>query len=255
MTLTNANIKIIHGLDNARIRRAEGLFKVEGTKAVADTLGAFDPVAVYATAAHIETTGFNHPALVKASPRDMSRISSLTTPPEIIAVYRIPDYDSTFDLQAEASGNLVLALDTIQDPGNLGTIIRTADWFGIGHIVASAGTVDAWSPKVVQATMGALARVKVHYCDLPEALGTLTDIEIFGTFLDGEDIYTSRLARTGIIVTGNEGRGISESTAAAVTHRITIPSYGPHAAESLNAAVATAVTVAEFRRRTGYQNK
>lgn len=249
MTLTNANIKIIRTLDAARTRRAEGLFKVEGAKAVADTLAAFEPVAVYATAAYIESTRFSHPALLKATPREMERISSLSTPPDIIAVYRIPDTDTGFDLRTEASRSLVLALDTIQDPGNLGTIIRTADWFGIGHIVASAGTADVWAPKVVQATMGALARVKVHYCDLARSLAALSGVEIYGTFLGGEDIYTAGLAPTGVIVTGNEGRGISEAVAATVSRRITIPSFGPHAAESLNAAVATAVTVAEFRRR------
>ncbi len=250
MQLTNANIKLLHSLDQARTRRSEGLFKVEGTKAVADTLGAFEPVAVYATAAYIGKTDFRHPMLVQATSRDMGRISSLTTPADIIAVYRIPESDAGFDLQTEASAGLVLALDTIQDPGNLGTIIRTADWFGICHIIASESTADVWAPKVVQATMGALARVRVHYCDLPVALAELHGVEIFGTFLDGENLYDAELAPTGVIVTGNEGRGISEAAAAAVSRRITIPSFGPHAAESLNAAVATAVTVAEFRRRT-----
>ena len=146
----------------------------------------------------------------------------------------------------------MLALDDVQDPGNLGTIIRIADWFGIHHIICSTGTADAFSPKVVQATMGAIARVKIHYTDLPSYLSTLPKgTPVYGTFLEGDDIYTLPLSDHGIIVMGNEGNGISPATAKAVTDKLFIPNWpeGAKTSESLNVAVATAITCSEFRRR------
>ena len=163
-----------------------------------------------------------------------------------IAVYEIPNY--TLNL-ASLDGRLSLALDGIQDPGNLGTIMRTADWFGISDILCSHSTADVWNPKVVQATMGAISRVKMHYCDLPEIMRAIR-IPIYGTFLDGDNIYGANLTAEGIIVMGNEGNGISDEVSKYIGHRLTIPSFshGNETSESLNVAIATAITVSEFRR-------
>lgn len=143
----------------------------------------------------------------------------------------------------------MLALDTIQDPGNLGTIIRVADWFGITDIICSRETADCFSPKVIQATMGSISRVNVHYCDLVETIARLGADYVYGTFLDGDSISETYLGRTGIIVIGNEGNGISKPVEDVVTHRLLIPSYPPErpTGESLNAAIATAITLAKFR--------
>ena len=146
---------------------------------------------------------------------------------------------------------LCLALDDIQDPGNLGTIIRIADWFGIKNIFCSHGTADAFSPKTVQATMGALARVKIHYCDIKALISGLDDVPVFGTFLDGNNIYESELSANGLIVMGNEGNGISKEVSALINKRILIPNYpqGNETTDSLNVAIATAIVCSEFRRR------
>lgn len=178
----------------------------------------------------------------------MERMTALSTAPAVVAVYDIPS--PCTKLAGIADKNLVLALDTIQDPGNLGTIMRVADWMGVETIICSRETVDVYSPKVVQATMGAISRVSVIYGNLPEMITEVNSPAIYGTFLNGENINTTQLENRGIIVIGNEGRGISDTVAALVNRRITIPSYpaGRVTSESLNAAVATAITLAAFRR-------
>jgi len=145
-----------------------------------------------------------------------------------------------------------LALDDIQDPGNLGTIIRLADWFGIEHIFCSQGTVDVYNPKTIQATMGALARVKLHYCHLPSLIASLGEVPIYGTFLDGDNMYEKKLSSHGLIIMGNEGNGVSAEVAKLVNERLYIPNYPPQreTSESLNVAMATGIICAEFRRRT-----
>jgi TrmH family RNA methyltransferase len=250
MELTNNIRKLIASLDKAAVRRREGLFVAEGTKCVADTCDFFDRQYVFATSAWVERNAALalklNPVVVK--PVDMERMSQLTTPSDILAVYHIPQYA----LKPEMLNNsLVLALDRVQDPGNLGTIIRVADWMGVDTIIASRDTVDVFNPKVVQATMGAIARVKVHYVDLPQFLLSLTDIPIYGTFLDGTNIYTTPLSPTGIVIMGNEGQGISPEVEKLVNAKILIPSYPPErpTSESLNVATATAITLAEFRRQ------
>lgn len=247
MELTKNNIKLVRDLERAKTRRESGLFKAEGTKLVADTIGHFEREALFATSAWLA----EHPDVegTTAKRADLERMSSLSTAPEVIAVYRQPRWQ--FD-PAEASRNLVLALDTIQDPGNLGTIVRIADWFGIHDIICTRETVDLFNPKTVQATMGALSRVRVHYLDLPATLRSL-DCPVYGTFLGGENIYSAGLSNSGVIVVGNEGKGISPEVAETVTKRLTIPSYPPAepTSESLNAAVATAITVSIFRQKYG----
>ncbi len=173
-------------------------------------------------------------------------LTSLSTPSDVIAVYEIPERKIELPSLAD---KLILALDTIQDPGNLGTIIRVADWFGIREIICSNETADCFAPKVIQSTMGSISRVKLYYGNLPEMINKIGAKSVYGTFLDGEDIRKATLQQKGIIVIGNEGKGISAEVEATVTERLLIPSYpeGQETGESLNAAIATAITLAKFR--------
>lgn len=190
--------------------------------------------------------------LLEADDEDIRKASFLKTPQDVLAVFKRPTWSLA---EADPASSLVLALDGIQDPGNLGTIIRLADWFGIEHIVCSLDTADVFSPKTVQATMGALAHVKVHYTDLAVYLKAQTEkqIPLFGTFLDGENMYSKELSANGIIVMGNEGNGIRPEIEELIDQKLYIPSFPPEreTSESLNVAIATAVICAEFRRRQG----
>lgn len=251
MELTNAIRKQIRSLDDTKHRRSLHLFKAEGTKCVLDTIDSFTLrylIATYEWLNH-NKIDIDRDLVMQVSPKEMERLSSFSTASQVIAVYDIPDRSP--DLRS-LSGQLTLALDCVQDPGNLGTIIRTADWFGIRNILASCDTADMYSPKVVQATMGAISRVTVCYCDLVDTIKSLPDIAVYGTFLDGTDIYKSDLSPDGIIIMGNEGKGISDDVARLVNRRLLIPSFpeGRITSESLNVATATAITVAEFRRRS-----
>ena len=251
--ITNNIRRLVHSLGEAKHRKTEKAFKAEGTKCILDTLAHFTLRHLLATDAwlskyHDKITQIRHDLIIKATNRDMERMSSLSTPPAVIAVYEIPETE--INLAGAADHNLVIALDTIQDPGNLGTIMRVADWMGVELIICSRETADIYSPKVVQATMGAISRVKVLYGDLPGMIAAINAPEVYGTFLGGDNINNTTLKNQGIIITGNEGRGISDRVAQLVTRRITIPSYPPErpTSESLNAAVATAITLAAFRR-------
>lgn len=246
MEVTNGIIKWVHSLAQKKNRDNERCFVAEGTKCVLDTLGAFRLRGLFCTENWLRTHNIEDADVVSSS--QIERMSMLKTPTEVIAVYEMPDYD--VDL-SETVRSLNLALDNVQDPGNLGTIIRIADWFGINDIYCSVDTVDVYNPKVVQATMGAISRVRVHYCDLPGLFGTLKDVPVFGTFLDGDSIYEEKLGSNGFIVMGNEGKGISPEVEKYVDKRLLIPSYpvGVVTSESLNVGMATAIVVSEFRRR------
>ena len=179
----------------------------------------------------------------------MARMSQFTTPSDVMAVYEIPETTYTDD---EVRNGLNIVLDNIQDPGNLGTIMRLADWYGITNIFASRSTVDVYNHKVVQATMGAISRVKVHYCELDFFLDDFDDMPVMGTFLDGENIYAAQLPTGGaFVIFGNEGQGISPKIAAHVTQRLHIPSMPRRGArsESLNVSIAAAITISELRRQ------
>ena len=241
---------MVASLGNARSRREEKCFIAEGTKCVCDTWNAFKCRYLFATSAWVDAHAHElpgaQPIVVKRA--DMERMSQLSTPSQVLAVYELPDVK--FD-EASLSSNLVIALDRVQDPGNLGTIMRIADWFGITDIVCSLDTVDVYNPKVVQATMGAISRVKVHYLDLVDLIKRKTDIPVYGTFLDGRNIYETSLTPHGIVVMGNEGQGISDEIGALIKRRLYIPSYPQErpTSESLNVGMATSITIAEFRRR------
>ena len=249
--ITRNQIKFLQSLTRKKGRAESGCFIAEGNKLVEDTLSSFECYMLVATPQWWQ----QHPRAtaqisIEASHDELARASQLTTPQEVIAVYRIPHHTLP---EEELRNSLTLVLDTVQDPGNLGTIIRIADWMGIRHIICSPETADVYNPKVVQATMGALARVAVHYTPLQPLLERHSgNIPFYGTFLDGDNIYDMPLSNTGMIVMGNEGNGISPQLTSYISHRLYIPNYPPGAAtsESLNVAVATAITCAEFRRRT-----
>ena len=251
--LSKAKIKLIQSLELKKKRREERLFVAEGPKVVGDLMPYFTCRLIVAEASWIAA----HPEVratevIEATNDELRKASFLKAPQEVLALFELPTYPTPHDI---ASKELCLALDDVQDPGNLGTIIRVADWFGIRHIFCSIGTTDAYSPKTVQASMGAVARVKIHYVDLPAYLQHIRkdspDTPLYGTFLEGNNIYKENLTPHGIIIMGNEGNGIGAQVQSMVTHKLLIPNYpeGCATSESLNVAIATAITCAEFRRR------
>ncbi len=251
--LTKAIRKELASLADVKGRRKVGAFMAEGTKCVLDTLGAFKLRMLVATDAWLADNPlplYAAEVAVAANRGVIGEISSMTLAPDVVAVYDLPD---AVPFSPESvCGQLVLALDRVQDPGNLGTIMRTADWMGITTILASADTADCFNPKAVQATMGAISRVRVIYGDLHEMLSALSGrVPVFGTFLDGENIYRADLPDYGVVVMGNEGRGISGAVETCVDRRLLIPSYpaGRHTSESLNVATAAAIVISQFRSR------
>ena len=253
MAISKNQIKFIRQLEQKKFRRREGLFVAEGTKVVGDLLAHYQPHSLFATkewlAEHASHLSPLTSHLYSLTPAELSRISFQQHPQQVLALFPIPPQaDFQFSI---FNSQLNLALDGIQDPGNLGTIIRIADWFRIRDIYCSEETVDAWNPKVVQATMGSIARVNIIYMSLAELIDSLPDgYPVYGTLLDGENIYTQPLTPHGLIVMGNEGNGISPEIRQRVNHRLLIPSYrNDDTAESLNVAIATAITCSEFRRR------
>ncbi len=243
-------LKKIKSLDRRRCRQREGVFLAEGPKLVGELLGAFRLAHVVCVGEWAERHAASLPQVVPVSvvsEDELARISLLQHPQEVLALFELPHAEAS--LAEEAGRDLVIALDNVQDPGNLGTILRLADWFGIRHVFCSVGTADAFNPKTVQATMGALGRVAVHYVDLAAELATFHG-PVYGTFLDGNNIYRENLSANGVIVMGNEGNGISPEVARCVTSRLFVPPYPANAdtVESLNVAVATAIVCAEFRR-------
>ncbi len=244
---TRALIKRVAALSTAKGRSRAGMFVAEGTKCVLDTLAAFDLHQLIATEAWLaEHHGVvADDKVVVANRGEIGEMSSLTLPADVMAVYRLPE-PLTYDPQA-LQGKLTIALDRVQDPGNLGTIMRTADWMGITSILASRDTVDCFNPKAIQATMGAISRVRIIYGDLPAMLAA-APVAVCGTFLDGSNIYTCELPDEAVVVMGNEGSGISAGVAEVVTQRLLIPSYPPErqTSESLNVATATAIAISQF---------
>ncbi|MCC8199229.1 MAG: RNA methyltransferase [Tannerellaceae bacterium] len=251
--LSKNKVKYIRSLEKKKYRSEFQVFVAEGNKMVNDILHTFECELLLAKPAWMATQG-DIPAkeLLVADEEDLRKVSFLKTPQDVLAVFKRPVEQIE---EADPSGQLIIAADGIQDPGNLGTIIRLADWFGIRHIVCSTDTVDAFSPKTVQATMGALAHVHIHYTDLATWLSVQAarQIPVYGTFLDGENIYQKELSESGILVMGNEGNGIRPDISTHINQKLFIPSYpqGEETSESLNVAIATAIVCAEFRRRLG----
>lgn len=251
MTLSKNKIKYIQSLKDKKRRMEYGTFVAEGKKIVSDLLVSCQCqfIAVLPEMlnefAYLNDRGIE---IITASEEELKKASFLKTAPPVIGVFYQPKNDfSVVDLK----NNIHLVLDGIQDPGNMGTIVRIADWFGIENIFCSPDTVDIYLPKTVQSTMGAIARVKVHYIDLNIFLKNNSDLPIYGTFLDGEDIYKTNLSENGLIVMGNEGSGIRSYVEKWVNRRLFIPNYPAlrTTSESLNVAAATAIVCSEFRRR------
>ncbi|MBP5381240.1 MAG: RNA methyltransferase [Bacteroidaceae bacterium] len=241
--ISKAQVKLVRSLQQKKFRDELGLFVAEGEKCVSEIAKGFELVSLFREGENATRT-------------EIEQMSGLRTPQGVIGVFKKrPIGDCRLEIE-----DLVLVLDGVQDPGNLGTIIRTCDWFGVHDIVCSLDTADCYNPKVVQATMGALARVRVHYVDLPKWLkeyrSQSSDIRIYGTLLDGKDMYEElkvkgeRLTAKGTIIMGNEGNGISQEVRPFITHPIRIPSYPKdvETSESLNVSIATAIVLAEFRR-------
>ncbi len=239
--ISKNKIKLIHSLETKKGREKVGLFVAEGPKVVNDLLHE----------------GFVADEILDDI-EDIKKVSFLQHPQPLLGVFKLPevtlkcsnDYLSLFNKVVD--NHLVLALDGVQDPGNLGTIIRIADWFGIENIFCSHETADCWNPKVVQATMGSIARVKLHYLNLNDLIDQLpANYPIYATLLDGNNIYEQELSHHGMIVMGNEGKGISPQLRTKINRKLLIPNYPPEreTAESLNVAIATSIVCAEFRRR------
>jgi RNA methyltransferase, TrmH family len=251
--LSKNKIKLIRSLGLKKNRSAKGLFVAEGRKLILDLLKSEILVSEIFCQRITATDLINYNPDLKfeiVEKEELSRISFLKTPPEIVAVFKIPK--SAIDWN-ELKNDLTLVLDAIQDPGNMGTIIRLADWFGIRNIICSEDSADLYNPKVIQSSMGAFARVKIHYTPLPEILKKAIqfNIPVYGTYLDGENLYKCDLTQNGLLVMGNEGKGISAITGAFISKRINIPSYPPGAetSESLNVAIAASIICSEFRKR------
>ncbi len=241
--LSKSQIKLIKSLSQKKFRNEHNLFMVEGTKGVREFVESdFELVSVYTTGESFEVADDK---IIKIDDRELKKISSLKTPQKTLAIFKIPQW------KAISSKELIVALDGVRDPGNLGTIIRLCDWFGVKDLICSNDTVDCFNPKVVQATMGSLARVSIHYLDLSEYLSGNKNVPVYGTMLEGDNIYSSKLPEEGIVVLGNEANGISKEIESLLDKKLTIPQFGNvQKTESLNVATATSIVLSEFRRNS-----
>ena len=246
--ISKNKIKYIRSLELKKNRNKEGKFVAEGFKVVDDLLALHPADLIVATQEWLHGKHLaDQTEVIEVTEEELKKVSFLQHPQQVLAVFR----QATSGDYSINTSELSLALDGVQDPGNLGTIIRIADWFGITHIYCSQDTADVYNPKVVQATMGSIARVKVEYGNLLALVESLpADVPVYGTLLDGDNIYQQTLENRGLIVMGNEGKGISPALAKKVNHRLLIPNFpeGRATADSLNVAIATAITCSEFRR-------
>lgn len=244
MELSKTKFNLYASLQSSKMRRKHSLFIVEGEKSVRDALKIYSPVAIIKIKDSLFDFISSQHDVFEVSTAEMHRLSSLSTPTKIIAVFSLPEAVEE-DLACDPY-RLYLLLDAIQDPGNLGTIIRTCHWFGIDTIFASRNTVDLYNPKTLQATMGSFTKVRVIYCELAELIQKNRPMPVYGLLLDGDDIYRANLGKRGFIVMGNEGKGISAALRGLITHRLLIPPATADHSESLNVAVATGITLSQF---------
>jgi len=240
--ISKNQIKLIKSLQQKKYRKLYQLFFAEGVKVIQELLNSnYELVEIFTTQElfpNVDKSKLNF-----ISEAELKSISALVTSNECLAVFIIPEKQ-----EADFSNTLQIALDDIRDPGNMGTIIRLADWFGITNVICSEETVDVYNPKVIQSTMGSIARVNVMYCDLKRYLLDV-QVPVYGTLLEGKNIYAEKLMQPSIIVLGNESNGISEAVQHLITHKITIPRFGSlQQTESLNVATATAIVLSEFCR-------
>lgn len=235
-----SQIKLIKSLQQKKIRSQQQLFVVEGKKTVEELINSHvETYKVYTTNDQFATEYAEISELISAD--DLKKISSLATPNGYLGVFKIPQSKKIdFD-------DWIVVLDFVQDPGNLGTIIRLCDWFGVNNLVCSTDTVDCYNPKVLQATMGSIARINMVYANLSEFLKG-ADLPIYGAFMEGETVYTAELPKKGILVMGNEANGVSQEVLSLINQKISIPQFGNKTTESLNVATATAILLNEIRR-------
>lgn len=248
MNLSKNKLKYIRSLKDKKYRTEYKTFVAEGNKLVNDLLPYLRCQLLISTSGFFQEIDIsNIEEAYEVTESQLAQVSFLKNPQQALAVFYQPEHINEVDLKSE----LVLALDGIQDPGNLGTIVRLADWYGIKNIFCTTDTADIYNPKVVQATMGALARVNVHYIDLLDFLHQNKEMPVYGTLLDGKNMYEEEITSNGIIVMGNEGNGIRPEIQRLISKKLYIPNYpiGNPTSESLNVAIATAIVCAEFRRR------
>ncbi len=239
--VTKNQIKLVKSLQQKKYRSQHKLFVVEGEKAVFELIDAgLDPFQLFVDD---KMGGHNYNDFDLIPSADLEKMSSLSTPNGVLGVFHMPGAEPT-----EAT-DWAVALDNVRDPGNLGTIIRLCDWFGIHHLICSMGTVDCYNPKVLQATMGSIARVNIVYTDLEKHLRE-TEHAVYGSFMDGNSVYNEELPEKGILVMGNEANGISKEIQSTIDQRIAIPQFGKNTTESLNVATATAILLNEVRRES-----
>ncbi|OEK07422.1 RNA methyltransferase [Flavivirga aquatica] len=238
--LSKSQIKLITSLKQKKFRLQHGLFVVEGVKTIKELLlSKWELHALYTT----ESFNIDAKDEVIISELDLKRISFLTTPNKALAIFKVPK-----EKYIDYNG-LIVALDAVRDPGNLGTIIRLCDWFGIKNLICSKETVDCFNPKVIQATMGSITRVNISYVDLVTFLKDVR-VPVYGAFMEGEKVYTKELKQEGVLVMGNEANGVSKEVEAIINEKVSIPRFGVlQATESLNVATATAILLSEFKRR------
>lgn len=248
--LSKTKQTLISSLSQHKMRQRHRLYVVEGEKSVREVIADNNLKMLVATSEWLNTHS-NLPEDIEiyiANESQMTKMSSLSTAPEVLAVLRMKDVIKTFSQISIDSNQLYLLLDGIQDPGNMGTIIRTADWFGIRTIIASLDTVDIYNPKVIQSSMGSLQRVEVIYCDPIALLSNLKDVPVYATVLNGEDIYQSNLTQNGIIIFGNEGKGISKEIMKYITCELKIPPFdNNYCPDSLNVSIAAGIIMSIFR--------
>jgi len=244
--ISKQQLSFVRSLHQKKYRQMYGKFLVEGDKLVRELLASS-----YKIEAIFKTSSWESPIqrgkidVIEVSEEDLRKISTHESPNQVLAVANIPEPDNNISDRPLPKG-LYLACDNLSDPGNAGTIIRTADWFGIEHIFFSENSVDIYNPKVVSAAKGSLFRVTIHYADLTGLIKLNAQIPVYGAYMDGEDIYKTKLNKDAILVIGNEANGITDHVGALITHKISIPNFGK--AESLNAAVAAGIIMGEFRR-------
>ncbi|WP_431127262.1 TrmH family RNA methyltransferase [Flagellimonas flava] len=239
--VTKNQIKLVTSLQQKKYRSQHRLFVVEGKKSVGELLAeGLVPFKIFVDPG---MKGMDFGDVVSATTRDLKQMSGQTTPSGVLGVFHMPEPKESKE------ADWIVALDAVRDPGNLGTIIRLCDWFGIKHLVCSPDTVDCYNPKVLQATMGSIARVQIDYMELLNFLKT-TNLPVYGAFMDGETVYKEDIPKKGILVMGNEANGISKEVEQAIAKRVSIPQFGVKSAESLNVATATAILLNEIRRNS-----
>lgn len=239
--VSKSQIKLITSLQQKKYRDKEGLFIAEGPKIISELRASGLKIhSLFSSEAYEDVSE----RFYSVTTAELQKISALKTANTALAIFEIPTHKTI------PSEGIIVALDAIRDPGNLGTIIRLCDWFGVRQLVCSVDTADCYNPKVVQATMGSIARVEVQYVNLSEYIQN-SDLPVYGGVLEGENVYASVLPKSAIVVVGNEGNGISEEIIQQLTHKITIPQFGAtQQTESLNVATATAILLSEFNRST-----